>query len=568
MRIDYISIQGVLGARDVEIRRERPVLLVCGPNAAGKSSILEAVRWALLGEQPRVALKKDASQLVTEGMKRGEIRVSMNGEEWRVSVPGEAQSGALGPIVRFALDGSRFAALDAKARTALLYAITGLSHDQAAVRERLIRRGCDATRVDAVLPVLRAGWDSAEKHAKSKVSEARGAWKATSGEAYGAVKASSWTAPAPGFDAQALAAARVVATTARDAEATAAAKVGALQTTLRTQAEQSAKLEGLRERAGTYARVQDKLNRDEAELATWVTKVEALRVAALAKPHHACPECGTLLVAGGAGLERYEGGTTAPDPDARTRLAEAERAHALYTNAVAAGKRDLAAANAAAEALKAVEESLAPLPSESLDDLRAAHAAAKAALTDAERKARELEDAERAAGAAAAKTETAARYHADAQAWAAIAEALSPEGVPAEMLAEALHPVNERLAYNAAVADWPICGINADMSIEVGGRLYELCSESERWRADAMIAETISHLSGARVLMLDRLDVLDMKGREDALVWLDELATAGAVETAIVAGTLRAAPSGLPETIQTVWITNGRAVREREKAAA
>ena len=149
-----------------------------------------------------------------------------------------------------------------------------------------------------------------------------------------------------------------------------------------------------------------------------------------------------------------------------------------------------------------------------------------------------------------------------------MADALAPSGIPGELLAEALGPINERLARSSSIADWLRVGIQADMTITADvGRPYALLSESEKWRADAMIAEAIAHLSGVRVLTLDRLDVLDLKGREDLLYWLDELADNEAIDTALVTGTLKGLPERLPERIEAHWIENGVCGKKLREAA-
>jgi hypothetical protein len=108
--------------------------------------------------------------------------------------------------------------------------------------------------------------------------------------------------------------------------------------------------------------------------------------------------------------------------------------------------------------------------------------------------------------------------------------------------------------------------VDGDMTITAGGRLYALLSESEKWRVDAMIAEAISHLSGVKLLVLDRVDVLDFVGREDLLYWLDGLAEDGEIETALLFATLKALPAALPDSAAAVWIENGTAGRVREAA--
>ncbi|MCK4106545.1 ATP-binding protein, partial [Acinetobacter radioresistens] len=49
MKISKIDVQGLLGAQQVTLALTSPVVLVAGDNAAGKSSVREAVRAAFLG---------------------------------------------------------------------------------------------------------------------------------------------------------------------------------------------------------------------------------------------------------------------------------------------------------------------------------------------------------------------------------------------------------------------------------------------------------------------------------------------------------------------------------------
>ncbi|MBK9350420.1 MAG: hypothetical protein IPN05_09655 [Sulfuritalea sp.] len=203
-----------------------------------------------------------------------------------------------------------------------------------------------------------------------------------------------------------------------------------------------------------------------------------------------------------------------------------------------------------------------------MDTLKAATDDLKQQRSDLQKAIRELEDSERAAQQADKRTADAAKHHGDVQQWETIAAALAPDGIPGQMLGEALGPVNSRLADSSFSTEWPIVTITADMDITADGRAYALLSESERWRVDAMIAETIAHLSGEKLLVLDRVDVLDIEGREDLLFWLDELASSGQIETALLFATLKALPANLPDNIEAVWIENGRATTAGKLKAA
>lgn len=120
------------------------------------------------------------------------------------------------------------------------------------------------------------------------------------------------------------------------------------------------------------------------------------------------------------------------------------------------------------------------------------------------------------------------------------------------MLARALGPFNERLVGAHAATGWPLVQVAADMDVRAGGRAYGLLSESERWRADAVLAEAIAHAAGLRLLVLDRFDVLDLPGRGQLVRWLAGLSAE--YETIIAAGTLKAPPGTLPPGLSVAWL--------------
>jgi hypothetical protein len=82
-----------------------------------------------------------------------------------------------------------------------------------------------------------------------------------------------------------------------------------------------------------------------------------------------------------------------------------------------------------------------------------------------------------------------------------------------------------------------------------------------------MVAEAIAHLSHARLLVLDRADVLDLKGRADLFAWLDVLATTGEIDSALVFATLKQLPNDLPATVNAHWIEAGSVAQPLKEAA-
>ena len=591
MKISHIHIEHFLGARAVDIDLAAPVALLAGSNGAGKSSVRDAVALALTADLGRVGLKKDAPQLITDGADGANVVLQTSAGEVAVAIAASGRIAdslkgvELPPALPYVLDAQRFARMTPEERRGFLFGLMGLSAGGDEVRKRLAARGCDATRVEKVMPMLRAGFDAAAKEAATKAREAKAAWREITGETYGEKKAEGWRpALAPDVTEEQLrdATAKLEATEAALQEAS--QKVGALQAQQKQHQEGKQRAAGLREKAGRRQRIAEKLKLDRAELAEWEPKLARVQAAAAPRVglvHDLARAVRFLMdVYGGElyehadVLSRYEAEhgpiteTTEHDAEMAPKLQQYEKAVALYRSAVANGERDLADAEAAAAALQNLEQAQ-PAPDDAeveaattrRDELKtekAAHAAALHRLVDAQRLERDARE----------KFKRATDAHQAVLAWTTIADALSPGGIQGDILTEALDPLNERLAQSALATEWMRVGVGPEMEISVGnaGRPYALLSESEKWRADAMLAEAIAHLSGLRLLVLDRFDVLDLQGRSDLLAWLDQLAEDGELDCGLVFGTLKALPAQLPPTICAHWLEAGVAGEIRRAA--
>ena len=580
MKILSISIKNYLGARSLEISTDlSPITLLAGWNGAGKSSALEAVRHALGGDPSRVALKKDYGALLTHGERQGFAEVTTDAGTFSIVLPGGKGNHSNAAGLPFVLDAHRFARMTADERRTFLFGLMRVSTSGAAVLEMLKARGCDPDKADDIAADLHAGFPAAEKAAQAKARDAKAAWKAvTGGETWGKDKSAGWAAlkPAETYDREAVRAAEdLLAET--DAEIAAAnQKIGELRAAARQRADAEARVADLRQKSARLPSLHEKLARDEAEHADWSAKLAALPPAG--GKHQTpigCPCCGAALMMGDDGkLVEYQlPKHGALDPEIEAKRKQQQDAVDLYARSVANDRRDIATAEAAAAELAQIDKTLASFPAISPDA-----AESKLAELKADRKARNdtlqaMCAANKAAHTADDLTRKAAGHHADVLAWLAIADALAPDGIPAELLGSALAPINDRLNYHAELSQWPRVRIGADMGIDQAytpsadaWRPYPLLSESEKWRADAMIAASIAELSGLRLLILDRFDVLDARGREDLIYWLDGMSAEGVIDSAIVAGTMKALPAGLPETIQPLWI-DGAASGEMREAA-
>jgi hypothetical protein len=584
MKITRIQAQNVLGLQDVDARLPTPVALFAGRNGSGKSSIQEAVRMAITQDTVRdVTTKKTFGMLVHEGAQAGGAVVTIDGDadqSFAFNLPkGEFVGPEISEPMRVALYGQRFARMTPDERRTFLFGLTGLKPKADNVKARMLARGCQEEKVDAVLPLLRTGFPGVCDHAKSKATEAKGAWRTLTGETYGAVKAVSWEAPVPDLppgDVKALA--DQVGGIDRNI-ALLNENLGRIKSVALEAQKAAQRREALAEGAGKVDSLTGQLDLARKELAEYEPKVVAMRerasgTARVGLVHDMARFLDGLVLTGKDATAEKETQRTKlmvaytkehgkledgqPDPDAVTALPEHERGLQVMQNRVKNLERGLAAATQA----KGQFDALAPASdvvdaSAEIAEVEGLLTRAKADRQAAENKRLDIEAAQKKRDEAHAKTKGAARHHADVEEWTKVADALAPQGIPNEMLLEALAPVNLLLKQAAVDTEWMTAQIEADMAITANGRPYQLLSESEQWRVDAMVAQVVAEISGLKVLMLDRVDVLDLPGRAQLLDWMDVLAFEGLIDTALLFGTFKAMPTGLADTITAFWVENG-----------
>lgn len=608
MKIQSIQTSNFLGASAVDLKLSKTVALIAGKNGSGKSSLQEAVRMALTGEPVRVQHKKDYGALITEGQDSGFASVSTADlGDFAIVLPSGKGNHCDIAALPHILDAQRFARMTENDRRSFLFGLMGVKLDGPAIKTRLVAtetpdgatwkaRGCDAGKVEQIAPILRAGFDAAAKEAANKARDAKAGYKtATGGDTWGKEKGGKWQ-PAALPDGADRAAAKVESIAASLTETNAALasanqELGAAKAEQRRQQSIETRRMELHEQAGMTDRIKAKLEKDTAELAEWEKNVADCRASAGGKPNPKAP--GEFLLRGLASVlndmidlnfdypeeicnraathlceykklhgEPVEEQAKA-DPEAAAKLPEYENALALLQRSVANGNRDLEAAKVAAIELAAIDNGATTANVDTLEkkvsDLTETRNNWQADLA----KYREIADqyARRKV-----LIDQVAKLHADVLAWTDIADALSPDGIPSELLSEALGPINARLFASAGFSEWEVVTIGADMSISYGDRDYALISESQQWRVDAMIAESVSHISGVKLLVLDRFDVLDMKGREDLMYWLDGMADDGEIDTALIFGTLKALPAQFLPNTEGFWIDGGTAGSIKEAA--
>lgn len=608
MRLEHIHIENFQGIRALDLELPTPITLVAGHNGAGKSSLAEAIRLALGGDAARVGLKKEYPALVTEGAKIGAICLDLDGAPVSITLPGGKRAGEAAvptsPALPYVLAPEMFMAAKADDRRTLLFALTGVSAKADEIERRLLERGCDATLVTQIKPILRTGFAAGAAFAAGRATEAKGAWRGVTHETWGSKKAETWEAEIPAYDQAALDAARASLAELEQRIEVRAKSLGALEQQTKTAAARASQVAQRAEQAAKLPALLAKLQHDEAELANWTARVEELQARAGTAPreglvHDLARALGAFLRltddsqgvvgyhlngdtaswdefdelnAAAEALKAYEAqygplDATVGDPKAAAELPRAIEARDLLQRAVNNDRRDIAAAEAAGQEAEddSAEAQVSPAD---LEAARASLARLRQERQTIQERVDELLNAQQAAVSAAARTENARRYHAEVMAWGAIGDALSPDGIPGEILADALQPLNSRLADLAGRAGWSAPVVAADMGVTAAGRPYRLLSESEQWRVDALIALALANLSGLRCVILDRFDCLDPDGRVGALELLDDLARDEQVDTVLLLGTLAKPPAPPSEMFTVHWFEGGQESAEALRQAA
>lgn len=586
MKITTIQADNVLAIKSINMKLATAVSLICGRNGSLKSSIFDVVSMAIAQEPMRaVLLKKDYGQLVHDGEKAGGGLVIMNGDpdqSYSFNLPKgefiepESPEFRVSDSMRVALNGQNFAKMDSKARLVFLRTLTKIRSSKEVILPMLAAAGAEAVKMEEVTAQLRGGFTAAEEYAKERALDAKRLWCSTTGKkSYGKDVAEAWEAPIPDVPVGDPVALRNQIAGAEKAISTATESLGAIK---QAAAQATADAQAREKLAGSGAKVvnlREQIAGAEKDLADYLPKVEALRQRAAGKARVGLVHDMAIFISesdyiepgnqASKLLERYDKehgkleDVSAVDTAAQAALPEHESGLKVIQNRVTNLKRDLDIAvqqkgqfDALASSGEAVDASAELAEVQGLlDQAKEDKQRLTNALLDIEACIKNRAEAEQ-------KNVVAKKHHADVAQWLLIADELAPAGIPGRLLAAALEPVNAMLEQAQVDTGWYPVVIRDDMEIIVGGRNYNLQSESMRWRADAMIAQMVASISGIKIILLDRVDVLDMPGRAELFAWIDTLVEVGDIDSAMLFATLKDLPrSGLPNSFTAYWVEGG-----------
>jgi len=213
MKVTRLAVRNFCGAFRIDIEPKEPLVMVCGANGAGKSSLIEALRFAALGDGARVVKSGDWPLLVSDGCREAVIALHVEHDEGktikRVSLP-EGIATSDGPslpapeYLPYVLDPTLFARVPADERRMLLFDMLGASITPEAVEQILVEREIGALYASEAASMMHGGFDVLHSYAVEQAKNARAAWKAITSEVYGTRKAENWTAPVVQFSPEYL----------------------------------------------------------------------------------------------------------------------------------------------------------------------------------------------------------------------------------------------------------------------------------------------------------------------------------------------------------------------------
>ena len=519
-----LTIDNVLGIEHAEVEIEPcKVVEVVGPNASGKTSLAVCAQAVLARDSNPLGLGAAEAKRAYghHGDKDGKVELGGDKETiWYVS-SGKLLTGHHAALSRPEAVGliDFTARRGAKERAQVFQSVLlPPAHEVGeALRERLSQYMPDEDLNGVMKALTERGWEAVEAIYAERGRESKRQWREVTGKTYGVRVASDWRPDGWLADYDHM--------TVQQAEESVIESRDALAALHKVQAVSEVELEKAEQARGVIPRMKERLAGIDEELAqlradappVMATQQEVMRVQGnihnarnSIADRHACPHCGGSLAI----------------MDGHIRVADTDTSNVT-------------------DSIKSWESELAPLKDKlaqqriemtnvqmQLDDagLRRANVVTDLRIYERDAaKTGEVETAERRAALAEAEQHVensrdtlkmvkaewdAAQLHETIVRYTEIARAVGPQGVRAKMLESGLAKLNAGLAVLSKEAHWPTVLVAENGSVSIDDRPSALCSESERWRAQASVQLTLAALSGSQVVVLDRTDLLDTRARD------------------------------------------------------
>lgn len=566
-----VRVRNVLGIKQADLVL-RDLVLICGINGAGKSSLLQATAAAAIGTANMRGQNgpKLRQRVLRDGTDAGSVVLAYAGGETRVLYPG-------GQVTTSGVPQTLGSALGIGTQALMSLQAPERTREMAArLQAHPTRADLDAWIKEKPEPVVQqdaidllwerieaSGWDAIHATAREHATRLKGRWEQVTRDHWGPKKAAIWCPSilVPGDVYNLAEAEEEVQRTGKRATAL-SMKVVAVRS---NEADLRAKAEKVGALEAEVRRLQEQSQLYDQESERLIERREALPDATDASQFPACPHCQRAVQVTRAGATAPLALMKAPNALSGEALEQRRAERSVVLEAIerlgADIQRNAREMVEAQEALRTAQRAKA--------DLDRLQTFSEVSQADIDQAGEDWRQAGHKRDAIRALIEAQAIY----AEWAVserMAEALAPDGVRASVMRQRLGAFNKRLgdivdtANRTAKPGEPVTPgsrfgevvVTDEFEARYDGRPYALISESERWRVDLVVTAALGQLEGARLIVVDRLDVLHAPARRGVLLMLKALGipaliamTAKQVEDA---PDLRAAAVGTRH-----WIHNG-----------
>ena len=547
MRLKGIEIKRFAGIREAQIDLSRPVTMFIGRNAQGKSSIRDAIAFALTGMARGITKAKDHGLLANDGGKAMEVTLTYEDQGDDCITRRDAKGGFKGtldnPLLPYCLEPLRFMGLAAKERAAILTAALGSQED---VVQAVLARHLPNIDDDIAMEIRSSGIDrlNVEQLREKGFVTCRRVYKRELGQipsAEAGPKPESYDLPAE-FDAGA-AEERLAGLEKRIEKGQ--QMVGARQAALQRQAEAVAVQQQIDELQSQRQPVGKGVDFDE--IVEKLGQVDVLlKLLEQAQQTSLCPVCGKA----GVPVEFVKVGNelAAWAEKYRATVERVQRAEAANARI----DTQIDGLVARLEALRSQEP--ASLPAGSQDKLAELQRQRDHLQTQMQAYRRFCEDL----GRFQAGQQRAERLRQLIAECDEAVELLRDGGVIQSEIAAAGRalPIHESLKEAWGVADFEI---HDNGEILLHGRPIELASTSEQYRVAGLVALALAQIGGVGFAALDGFEVLTSRLRNRFLAAIED---AGVANVLVFCSTENGlAPAGLPDWLAVYGVRDGRVER-------
>ena len=543
-----IEVEGLLGIRAAAVDlRPGEVVEVIGPNASGKTSLAVCAQALLAYEANPLGLGAGESRAcyLLDGEGEGKATLADDADgfpdvTWR---PGaqtlEAPAGGAKakPVSRPEAVGivDFTARRSARERAGLFHSsLLPPEAEVIAKLKALLAEFMDAGDLTGVLAVVEErGYAAAEAIYTDRSRESKRSWTRVTSRPYGVRVAADWRPDGwlADFDSLSVSEAEEAVVTARDAlaaihrvQAISEAEMEAAEVAAVEIPALDAKAAALEEASGTAHEAHELAEAEHAAASRAVddldSRIRGARGNAKGPETQGCPHCGAEVVVVGGKVSEWSNadaiGLTAHAIEAKRLEKKRPGLSDRLRECVTVLQRTKPEAAQAHNKRWKAEAELQGCRE------RAARAVDGEVETTEHRRALAGLEADvehrRAALKMVTAVHTATGLHDTAVRYSEVRRLLGPSGVRSRLLVEGLGRLNAGLRRLADVSGWPVVTVTEEGQVLVGtgtrARPALLCSESERWRAQAAIQLTLAAMTASGAVVLDRGDILDEPGRE------------------------------------------------------